>query len=113
MPTIHSLPTSAVHHTWDKSIQPTLTVDSGDTVVFQTPEITNGQITNGASAEILKSLDFGVIHQISGPVAIAGAEPGDSLIVEIIDIVPAAWGWSAVIPGFNALADDAAFATPF
>ena len=53
------------------------------------------------------------IHQISGPVAIRGAAPGDTLVIEIVTIQPADWGYSFVLPGFNLLKDDAAFQTPY
>ena len=35
-----------------------------------------------------------------------GAEPGDTLVVEVLDIHTVGWGWTAVIPGFGLLADD-------
>ncbi len=101
------------HDRWDNSIPPALTVKPGETVVFETPEITNGQITPDSTSEVMATLDFGQIHQIAGPVAIRGAEPGDTLVVEVIDIVPKTWGWSGIIPGFGLLADDAAFQTPY
>ena len=40
------------------------------------------------------------------PIAIEGAEPGDALEIEILEVLPADWGWTAVIPGFGLLADD-------
>jgi acetamidase/formamidase len=38
-------------------------------------------------------LRFG--HALTGPVAVAGARPGDTLAVEIVSIEPAAWGWNS------------------
>ena len=47
----------------------------------------------------------------TGPVEVDGAEPGDTLQVDIVDLEPADWGWTANIPGFGLLADD--FPDPF
>ena len=79
MPQTHQLDKNAIIYRWDRDAPPALTVDPGDTVVFETPEITRGQITPESTADALLSLDFDLIHQISGPVAIRGAEPGDTL----------------------------------
>ena len=113
MPQTHHLDKNAIIYRWNRDAAPALTVQPGDTVVFETPEITRGQVTPDSGTDALLSLDFGLIHQISGPVAIAGAEPGDTLVVEIIEVKPKAWGYSFVLPGFNLLKDDEAFQTPY
>lgn len=113
MPRTHHLAGSHVHCRWDNGIPPALTVEPGDTVVFDTPEITRGQIAPRSTADVLRGLDFDPIHQISGPVAIRGAEPGDTLVVEILDVRPKGWGWTGVIPGFGLLADDPRFQDPY
>jgi signal peptidase I len=113
MPQTHHLDKNAVVYRWDRDAPAALTVDPGDTVVFETPEITRGQITPESTAEALLNLDFELIHQISGPVATRGAEPGDTLVVDIVEVKPKGWGYSFVLPGFNLLKDDPAFQTPF
>jgi acetamidase/formamidase len=111
--TTHRLPADATHYTWDRSIPAALTVQPGDTVIFETPEITKGQVTPSSVSKDLETLDFGLIHQISGPVAIAGAEPGDTLIVEVVDIVPKEWAYTLILPGFGVLGSDEEFQTPY
>src|SRR5262249_815656 len=113
MPGTHRVPPAQTHCRWDNSLPPAVTIDPGETVVFETPEITNGQIGRTSTAQALTPPHFDPIHQISGPVAIRGAEPGDPLVVEIEEVRPKEWGWTAVIPGFGLLAEDAAFGTPF
>ncbi len=113
MPQTHHLDRTATHCRWSRDIAPALTIDPGDTVVFETPEFSAGQITRDSTADVLASLDFSVIHQISGPVAVRGAEPGDTLVVEIVEIRPGDWGNAFVLPGFNLLKDDPAFQTPY
>jgi acetamidase/formamidase len=113
VPQTHHLPKDAVHCRWSRDYAPALTIQPGDTVVFETPEITRGQITRESDASVLETLVFDAIHQISGPVAIAGAEPGDTLVVEIVEVKPKDWGYSFVLPGFNLLKDDPAFQTGY
>lgn len=113
MPQTHHLAKDAVHCRWNRDLPPALTIDPGDTVVFETPEITDGQITRDSTAAALETLDFSLIHQISGPVAVRGAEPGDTLVVEIVSVKPKEWGYSFVLPGFNLLKDDPEFQTPY
>lgn len=45
-------------------------------------------------------------HMLTGPIHIAGAEPGDRLIVEIEKIsLTQTWGWNAIEPGFGLFPD--------
>jgi len=111
--TVHHLDKQAIHNKWDRDLKPALTVNPGDTVVFETPEITKGQITKTSTVKVMDTLDFSPIHQISGPVAVRGVEPGDTLVVKIDSVKPKDWGYSFVLPGFNLLKDDAAFQTPY
>src|SRR4051794_30593995 len=94
--TTHRLPADAVHYRWSRDYAPAIEVEPGDTVVFETPEITKGQLSPTATDANIASLDFDPIHQISGPVGVKGAEPGDTLMVEFLEIAPADWGWTAV-----------------
>lgn len=45
----------------------------------------------------------GALNPVTGPIYVEGAEPGDTLAVEILDIVLPEWGGSSIIPGFGAL----------
>lgn len=46
------------------------------------------------------------LDQVNGPIFVAGAEPGDTLEIEFLDVTTADWGWTALIPGFGLLADE-------
>ena len=46
------------------------------------------------------------MYPLAGPIAVEGAAPGDTLVVEILDIQTRGWGWTAVLPGLGLLADD-------
>jgi acetamidase/formamidase len=104
--TIHHLDDTQPHAFWDNSHPARLRIQSGDTVVFETLEASAGQIHPASLSEALRSLDFAFIHPLTGPVYIEGAEPGDSLQVDIVSIQHKGWGWNGVIPGFGLLPDD-------
>lgn len=94
------------HLAWDPAIPPVATVGSGDVVAFDCLDASNGQITAEATSETLDQLDFASVDQVTGPVEVSGAEPGDTLQVDLLAFTPADWGWTASIPGFGLLADD-------
>ena len=94
------------HLAWDPAIEPIETVESGAVVEFDLLDASGGQIIAASSVEALARLDFGRVDQVNGPVAVAGAEPGDTLQIELLEFEPADWGWTASIPGFGLLADD-------
>lgn len=45
-------------------------------------------------------------HALTGPIAIEGAKDGDVLQIDVLEVKPADWGWSAISPGFGLLADE-------
>ena len=94
------------HAFWDNTLPPRVTIATGDTVVFETLEASANQFTPDSDSSAVATLDFGLIHPLTGPVAVEGAEPGDTLEVEILDLQHKGWGWNAVIPGFGLLPDD-------
>lgn len=48
---------------------------------------------------------MGAIY-VNGPVFINGAEPGDTLKVDILDLQTADWGWTCVLPGMGVFQDE-------
>ena len=94
------------HLAWDPAIPPIATVPSGSIVTFDCLDSSNGQITASSTVGDLDTLDFDRVDQVSGPVAVEGAAPGDTLQIELLEFGPADWGWTASIPGFGLLADE-------
>ncbi|HBF39015.1 MAG TPA: acetamidase [Firmicutes bacterium] len=111
MSTISKL--AAVHpcYGWDNQLQPELTVEPGVEVEIELVEASGGQIHPDSSVEKVTALDFAKINPVTGPVYIKGAEPQDTLVVEILGFEGSQWGWTAIIPGFGLLADE--FPKPF
>ena len=105
VPRIHI--TRDQHHlAWDPAIEPIASVASGDVVAFDCLDASNGQLDAGSTTDTLASLDFAGVDQVNGPIEVAGAEPGDTLQVDLLEFTTADWGWTASIPGFGLLADE-------
>ena len=107
----HVLSRERVHYAWDNSIPPLLTIDSGDTVIFETRDASDGRITPGTR---LEDLDLNAPfrgHPLTGPVYIRDAAPGDTLEVEVLELRPGSYGWTRFSPGRGLLPDD--FDRPF
>jgi acetamidase/formamidase len=94
------------HLAWDPAIDPIASVGSGDVVEFDCLDASGGQFTAASTTESLADLDFSKVDQVNGPVAVEGSEPGDTLQIDLLELEPADWGWSASIPGFGLLADE-------
>ncbi|MDR7452832.1 MAG: acetamidase/formamidase family protein [Armatimonadota bacterium] len=106
----HYLPEDNVHYSWDVGNEPVLTIDSGDTVVVHTRDVSDNQVTPASTAEVIGALDWSRVYPLAGPIGVHDAQPGDTLAIEILDIHTEGWGWTAIIPGFGLLPDD--FTTP-
>ncbi|MEQ8662173.1 MAG: acetamidase/formamidase family protein [Gammaproteobacteria bacterium] len=95
------------HHLgWDNSNAPCLTVAPGERLALELMDASRGLMTQHATAATIAELDVANANPLTGPVAIDGAEPGDTLVVHIHDYALSDWGWTAIIPGFGLLADD-------
>jgi len=106
VPTTHYLPDERVHYTWDTGHEAVLEVDSGDTVVVWTRDVSDNQVGPDSDVSVIAGLDWDRVYPLAGPIAVRGAQPGDTLAVEILDICTQGWGWTAILPGFGLLADD-------
>src|SRR5205823_9954173 len=84
-------------------LEPVLEIEPGDVVTFETRDCFDGQIRS--EDDLVTSIDFERVNAATGPVAVRGAEPGDSLVVEILDVSPIEWGVATLIPGFGQLID--------
>ncbi len=102
----HHLDSSKVHNFWDNSLEPRLYIKPGDTVVFETVEASVNQITQKSTHEDIGRLNFDLVNAVTGPVFVDGAEPGDGLVVEVLDLKHQGWGWNAVIPHFGLLSEE-------
>ncbi len=117
----HTLPAGPETCHWgffDAALRPVLTVASGDTVTMDCVSGGADILPEGSGFEILADhravLDtltpkLGA-HILTGPIAVAGAEPGDVLEIEILSIEPRQnWGYTRIRPLAGTLPEDFPF----
>ena len=93
------------HLVWDPAIPAVASVGSGEVLELDCLDASFGQLNAESTNETLARLDFDRVDQVTGPVAVEGAEPGDTLQIDLLEFEPADWGWTASIR-FGLLADD-------
>ena len=103
---LHRVRSDSLSFVWDNSLAPVLEIESGEAVELETADASGGQLNPESSAADVAALDFGRVNPVTGPVFVRGAKPGDVLAVEILEMRPHYWGWTAIIPGFGLLADE-------
>ncbi|MGC4026317.1 MAG: acetamidase/formamidase family protein [Mesorhizobium sp.] len=94
------------HHGWNRDNQPAVRVAPGSVLDLEVLEVTTGQLTPRSVAADLLKIDNALANPLTGPVAVDGAEPGDTLVVTIHGFMPSGWGWTGIIPSFGLLARD-------
>ncbi len=83
------------HNRWHPDIPPVLEVDPGEEVVLQTRDATDGQISWDSTVVSLANMNPSLVHPLTGPVWVNGAEPGDLLEIETLAIEPATFGYTS------------------
>jgi acetamidase/formamidase len=101
----HALDCDVVHYAWDKATPPRLVIDPGDTVVMKCRDSSDGHFRRGMTSADMKPRTVKG-HPLTGPVAIGGARPGDTLQVDILELVPGDLGYTAFSPGRGLLPED-------
>lgn len=76
--------------------KPVETVQTGERVLLETEDAFGGQLQN--RQKTLESLDWSKVDGATGPVYIQDATPGDTLIVEILNITIAKKGIIVTVP---------------
>ncbi|MCW3050168.1 MAG: acetamidase [Solirubrobacterales bacterium] len=94
------------HTTWDACNEPVGRIASGDVVHLATQDFSGGQIRRDSTHQDVPALDFGAIYPLAGPIFVEGAEPGDALAVEVVELRPADWGYAFLSPGLGLLPRD-------
>jgi formamidase len=99
------------HNRFHPDLPPLVEVDAGEEVVLETRDGVDGQLGPAATEAAMASMEAGAIHPLTGPVFVKGAQPGDVLEVEFLDILPQPHAFSAIVPGLGFLRD--VCTTPF
>jgi acetamidase/formamidase len=107
----HHLSAQPTHSRWNRNLSPRLRISPGDTVHFECVDSSGSQVHPAMRLAEFLNIDRGLIHALTGPVFIEGAQPGDVLQINIREVRHQGWGWSSVIGGLGFLKDR--FANPF
>lgn len=75
-----------VHNRWHPDIPSVVTVEPGERLRVECLDWTGGQITDDDNANEVRDVDLNQVHYLSGPIEVEGAEPGDLLVMDILDI---------------------------
>src|SRR6476619_664951 len=85
---LHRIRSESVSFAWDNSIPPALEIESGETVELETADASGGPLTADSTPADVAALDFDRVNPVTGPVFVRGAQPGDVLAVEILELRP-------------------------
>ena len=105
---LRELGSETVHYAWDNAIARRLEIASGETVRFTCRDAFDGAYSRD-SRTVVNRVFKG--HPLTGPVAVRGARAGDVLQVDVLDLVPGAFGVTTFIPDRGLLAGE--FAEPY
>ncbi|MFP4133362.1 MAG: formamidase [Halothece sp.] len=92
------------HNRWHPDIPPVAAVKPGDVFRIECKDWTDGQIKNDDNPNDIRDVDLSVVHVLSGPIRVEGAQPGDILVVDILDIgafPEHEWGFTGIFAKEN------------
>jgi amidase len=101
--TDHAVTRDEIIWAFGPDLEPVLEVEPGSVVRLETNDCFTGQIAS--EDDLVTEIDFERVNSATGPVAVKGAEPGDSLVVELLEVRPSGQGFATLIPGFGQLID--------
>jgi formamidase len=87
------------HNRWHPDIPPAVACDPGDEVVLPSRDAFDGQMGPDATLETVAAPNLNVVHPLTGPVYVNGAESGDLLEVEVLEVEPDRYGYTVQVPG--------------
>ena len=89
---------------WHPDTPPVSSIEPGEKVRIECLDWTGGQLNNDDSANDIRDMDLDPNHHLSGPFEVVGAEPGDMLVVDILDLGPfpdQEWGYTGIFDQEN------------
>lgn len=94
------------HNRWHPDVPPVTAVNPGTAFRMECKDWTDGQIGNNDSANDVRDVDLTPCHVLSGPIAVNDAEPGDVLVVDVLDMGPfpgpqTEWGYTGIFAKSN------------
>ena len=107
----HRLSAEPTHSLWNRALPPRLHIASGDTVHLECVDSSGAQVHPKMTLPEYMAIDRSRIHALTGPIFVQGAEPGDVLQIDVLEVAHKGWGWSSVVGGLGFLKER--FAEPY
>ena len=107
----HVLSAEPTHSRWNRALPPRLRIAPGDTLHLECQDASGAQVHPGMTVDGFLAIDRGRIHALTGPIFVQGADPGDVLQIDVLEVAHKGWGWSSVIAGLGFLKER--FAEPY
>lgn len=101
--TEHSLSAEPTHSRWNRALPPRLSIAPGDTVRFECLDSSGAQVHPRMTLPEYLAIDRNRIHALTGPVFVNGAQPGDVLQVDVLEVAHKGWGWTSIVEGLGFL----------
>ena len=99
----HALSANPTHSVWNHGLPPRLRIDTGDTVHMECLDSSGAQVHARMKLAEYLSIDRARIHALTGPIFVNGAEPGDVLQIDVLEIAHKGWGWTSIVEGLGFL----------
>lgn len=93
-----------IHNRWHPDLPMIAMVKPGDEFRVECMDWTGGQIGDNDSANDVRDVDLTQVHYLSGPIGVEGAEAGDLMVVEILDVgtfEDSQWGFNGLFSKQN------------
>jgi len=93
-----------IHNRWHHELPMIAMVKPGDEFRVECMDWTGGQIGDNDSANDVRDVDLTQVHYLSGPIGVEGAEPGDLMVVDILDVgtfEDSQWGFNGIFAKEN------------
>jgi formamidase len=76
------------HNRWHPDIPFLSKVMPGEEIIIETLDFLDAQIRDDDSIDDVRDVDLTRAHPLTGPFYVEGAEPGDLLVIDLLDIKP-------------------------
>ncbi|WP_393970860.1 acetamidase/formamidase family protein [Oxyplasma meridianum] len=92
-----------LHFKWSPEVKSVIRIEPGEILEVLVPDSSTMQIKKESKLADLGRIDNSKFDAAVGAIEILGAKKGDTLEVTIVDIIPDAWGWTAIMKDFGLL----------
>ncbi|WP_017729425.1 formamidase [Halalkalibacterium ligniniphilum] len=92
------------HNRWHPDIPAAISVNPGDVFRIECKDWTDGQVSNNDDPSDIRDVNLNRVHVLSGPIYVNGVEPGDLLVVDLLDMgamSESEWGFNGIFAREN------------